>query len=260
MAPMPKDREGLHKLTVAALRDRAKKRLGNGTSKLRTKAQLIEALERGVIEAAPKKGAIKAAPKRVVTKAAPPRRRAKKAAIKSAAAPDLQDRAPAPEPVLALPLDARTLLVRWSAVPARGKDERWELEVFRDGQPAHTLQVAPQSRQARVPALVPGPVYRARLVACASNGSRRVIGSLSRPVVFYGGPEPVPAPERFVRYSWSEPAASAQGARQPAPGSPLPGESELAALGAGAASRSGPSPTSPLGSFQSSTHPTSFAN
>src|ERR1700689_3271058 len=51
--PMPKHREELQKLTVAVLRSLAKKRLGPGTSKLRTKAQLIAALESGAIAAAP---------------------------------------------------------------------------------------------------------------------------------------------------------------------------------------------------------------
>ncbi len=41
---MAKETEELQKLTVAVLRDLAKKRLGPGTSKLRTKAQLIAAL------------------------------------------------------------------------------------------------------------------------------------------------------------------------------------------------------------------------
>jgi hypothetical protein len=277
---MPKKREELHELTVAALRDLAKKRLGRGVSKLRTKAQLIAALESGVIQAAPapRRGkkppgkarkvagevqkkpihspAPKAAPKIAPKIAAKTARRSRKAAIQSAAAPDLDGRAP--EPLLVLPLDARTLLVRWSAVPVRGKDERWELEVFSDGQAARTVQVAPQSRQARLRELVPGPVYRARLIARASNGSTRVIGSLSQPVVFYGGPEPVPAPERFVHYSWAEPAASAQAAHQPAPGVPLPSASELAALGAAAAWRFGSLPTSPSGWLPSS-NPTSFA-
>ncbi len=286
---MPRDREKLAKLTVAALRELAKKQLGPGTSKLRTKAQLIEAIASGRMEAAPVRTSAKKAPPKVraAGRGLPrkatrlPRRRSttgrsSQAPIESAAAPDLQDEPAAPEAVLALPLDARTLLVRWKPVPVRGSDERWELEVFSDGgQPARTIQIAPQSRQAQVRPLVPGPVYRARLVAQGSNGQRRVIGSLSRPVVFFseptgepagepaGKPGPVSAPERFVRYSWSEPARSALGKAQPAPGLPLPAKSELAALGMAAASQPGPSGevvSSPMAWFRSSDRPTSFAN
>jgi hypothetical protein len=192
----------------------------------------------------------------------------------SAAAPDLPD-APSPEPLLALPLDAQTLLVRWRPVPARGRGERWELEVSSDGQPVRTIAVAPQSRQAYVRALVPGPVYRAKLIARDANGRSRVIGAPSRPVVFFPQPEAFPPTERFVRYSWSEPASSAMGPDQPAPGDPFPGGGALATLGMGAISQPGlaTSPTGslmssvadstaglPLGWLVSSRLPTSFAN
>ncbi len=192
----------------------------------------------------------------------------------SAAAPDVLETISA-EPLLALPLDAQTLLVRWKPVPVRARGERWELEVTSDGQPVRTIAVAPQSRQAYVRALAPGPVYRAKLIARDANGQSRVIGSPSRPVVFFPQVEAFPSSERFVRYSWSEPASSAMGPDQPAPGDPLPGEDALAALGMDSLLQHGlgSSPTgslslpmadsasgSPLGWLVSSRLPTSFAN
>jgi hypothetical protein len=297
---MPKDREELLKLTVAVLRDLARKQLGAGTSKLRTKAQLVEALSRGRIDAvwpaasdssparaagkkappketAPKETAPKeTAPKETAPKPRPspksPSRSASKAGLAtlSAAAPDVPHKAPVPEPLQALPLDAQTLFVRWKPVPVRGKGERWELQVTSDGQPARTIQVTPQSRQAYVKALAPGPVYRAQLVARDSAGRGRVIGSLSLPVVFFPQPEPLRSSERFVHYSWSDPLSGVTGAAEPAPGRPLLGMSELVALGlepalqsGWATSPAGPAvdsvPGSPLGWLLSS-QPTSFAN
>jgi hypothetical protein len=245
---MPKETEELQKLTVVVLRDLAKKRLGPGTSKLRTKAQLIAALSSGSGELSPAPASsARRSPGFPVKK--PAAIETRRAAMGSAAAPDLLETV-SPEPLVALPLDGQTLLVRWKAVPVRAKGERWELEVTSDGQPVRTVTVAPQSRQAHVRALPPGPVYQAKLIARDANGRSRVIGSPSRPVVFFPQVEAFPSTERFVRYSWSEPASSAMGPDQPAPGDPLPGIDAVADSASGA----------PLGWLVMARLPTSFAN
>jgi hypothetical protein len=272
---MPEDREELQKLTVVQLRELARKRLGRGISKLRTKAQLVEALSSRKVDAADRKGAKAAAPpakkprrmNALKSATAGPTRASKRAATKSAAAPDVRGDVPASEPLLALPLDAQTLLVRWKAVPVRGKGERWEVEVSSDGHPARTVRVAPEARRAYVRALDSGPVYRAKLVARDRNGRSRVIAGLSRSVVFFPQPAPPPSRERFVHYSWSDGTTSALGDDQPVPQGRLPSQGELATQGTEAAAWSGAatSPTgsvagAPLGWLLGSRLPTSFSN
>jgi hypothetical protein len=271
---MAEDRAKLSKLTVVELRHLARKRLGRGTSKLRTKAQLIEALagpEIAPVTPKPARGAApRKAPRRAPGKSGGATVRAtsgsKRAATASAAAPDLPGETGAPEPLVALPLDGQTLLVRWKSVVVKAKGERWEIEVSSNGQLTRTVPVAPQSRQAYVRALDGGSVYRAQLVARDRSGRSRVVAALSRPVVFFPqAPVSQPPRERFVRYSWSNPGGSVQGDEQPAPEGRLPRESELAALGATAPTNPATSPTgsvagAPLGWMLGSRRPTSFAS
>ena len=286
---MPKDRKELEKLTVVALRELAKKRLGSGTSKLRTKAQLLAALAeagsprpKGLAKVPPEKSRAKSAKapgssRRVRPVAAPkkaaPARQSGKPRRTPARSPKPRRKAPlvaassAPEPLLALPLDGQTLLVRWGAIPLAEKGERWELEVSSDGRPSRTLRVTPEARHAYVRALAPGPVYRARLSALGAGGQRRLIGAASRPVVLFPAPESATPGERFVRYSWSDPAASARGVAHAPPGTALaPGAEGLAPeTEASAASRSATSPTGPLakpplGGFSRPRRPTSFSH
>jgi hypothetical protein len=293
---MPKDRDALSKLTVVALRELAKAKLGRGLSKLRTKAQLIEALVgQETAQAKPSRAREVPAPARKATskvsgsKASPkahprtskkaaarapalkasPLKAPKKASPRKVAAPALPPSkftpsvpssrraldpvsaeavaGPSVEPLLALPLDGQTLLVRWGRVPAKTSAERLELEVSADGQPVRTVQLPSQARHAYVSALAVGQVYRATLVARGATGRRRVIGTASRPVVFFPPPQP-PSRSRFVQYAWSDPAgAAASGVERSAPGQALPGPAELTALGLAVAGAI--RPTSPAGSL-----------
>src|SRR5581483_2103382 len=185
--------------------------------------------------------------------------------VENAVVPAVATSAPS-EPLLALPLDAQTLLVRWPASASGAAGERLELEVTSDGRPERTVPVAARSRHAYVRSLSAGPVYRARLVARSPDGRRRVIGLPSRPVVFFPQASAFRTAERFVQYAWAEPAASAQSAGEAAPGAPLPPDAELAVLGltrsagGSATSPSGSTAGPVLGWLVSSRRPTSFAN
>jgi len=270
---MARDRNELQKLTVVALRALAKKRLGRGFTKLRTKAQLVEALLHATDEspstpaplvtrttssgASPKEGLRRA------TKGELGPCDAKLAARESAAAPDPTGRR-IPEPALAFPLDGQTLLVRWRDIPATAKDESWNVEISSAGRLERSVEVPPLAKQVHVRGLPMGATYRARLVTYSLGGQARLLASLSRPVVFYPSSAPFGQRERFVQYRWADPATSAASPELPAPGARLPSEAELLASGHEAAAQTRWSATSPAGALpgwgaSGDLRPTSFA-
>lgn len=294
-----KDRRDLEKLTVRALRSQAQHEVGRGYSKLRTKAQLVEALVRRTVQNSKATlSAVVADLKHTASTARRPApvRRDPEAKVRTkpvgertakpspsvapgvvrgerqreAARPLPTPRSsaalpPPAEPLLALPVDGKTLFVRWGRAVAAQAGGRFALEVTSEGKLVRTVEVPVGARQAYVAELPADGPLLVSLLALAVDGTRTVVGRPSRPVVLLRASARA-ASRKFVRFSWAQPEASAQ-----RPSLAPPGQSTTALTaarpgtlaGAGTVPRTAASAaTSPRGvagwRLASATSPTSF--
>ncbi len=230
-------------LTVAELRVMAKLALGSGVSKLRTKADLVQALL-----APPQKPVAAPAAKPIAKQAARARKQPvlAKSDTKVATVPVAPSKpltaAPKPSAVyderlgelpdrywddsfVALPIGPDALFFYWDfkqdteeSARAGLRQPRAVLSLSSGGHAVEHIDFSVESRSYYVRSLAPGKTYEAEIFFVGDNGERRRLGGPSNAVTLPPrGVSPI-IDDRFIQFLWGAPLGTPQHPYVAAPG------------------------------------------
>jgi hypothetical protein len=251
--------------TVVDLRAMAKKVLGAGSSKLRTKADLVSAL----LAPRPQKSAARRAGKRLPAVAKKPvspspvgskkpERTAPEHLAQQSRGPPLYDERLGELPerywddsFVALPIGPEALFFYWDFKPdtetaARAglRRPRAVLTLYSGGHAVEHIDFALESRSYYVRSLSPGKTYEAEIFFVGENGERRRLGAASNAVTLPPrGLSPI-VDDRFIRFPWGAPLGTTEHPYVATPGRTVH------------AARRGPLGSSPSGHGRRATPPT----